>query len=46
VTIQPLELTGEPGDVVLTHMHVLHAPAPNTGRMPRLMVGNAFRRAS
>jgi ectoine hydroxylase-related dioxygenase (phytanoyl-CoA dioxygenase family) len=32
-----LELTGEPGDVVLTHPLVLHTPAPNRGEAPRMM---------
>jgi hypothetical protein len=45
VTVQPFELTGEPGDVVLTHMHVLHSPAPNTATTPRMMIGSAFRAA-
>ena len=32
------ELTGEPGDTVLMHPRTLHAPAPNTGRSPRMML--------
>lgn len=32
------ELTGEPGDVVLMHNRCLHAPAPNTGHTPRMML--------
>jgi ectoine hydroxylase-related dioxygenase (phytanoyl-CoA dioxygenase family) len=33
-----VELTGQPGDVVFLHPHVLHAAAPNDGDGPRLMV--------
>ena len=32
------ELTGEPGDAVFMHPRTLHAPAPNTGRSPRMML--------
>jgi ectoine hydroxylase-related dioxygenase (phytanoyl-CoA dioxygenase family) len=32
------ELTGEPGDAVLMHPRTLHAPAPNTGPSPRMML--------
>jgi hypothetical protein len=44
VEVCPVEVTGEPGDIVLTHMQVFHAPGPNVGLRPRQMVGNAFRR--
>jgi hypothetical protein len=33
-----VEVTGEPGDVVFLHPHLFHAPAPNHGSRPRLMV--------
>ncbi|GAA4928158.1 hypothetical protein GCM10023334_034490 [Nonomuraea thailandensis] len=33
-----VELTGEPGDVVFLHPHLLHAPAANRSRSPRFMV--------
>ncbi|WP_397351735.1 phytanoyl-CoA dioxygenase family protein [Nonomuraea gerenzanensis] len=33
-----MELTGEPGDVVFLHPHLLHAPAPNHSGAARLMV--------
>ena len=33
-----VELTGEPGDVVFLHPWLFHAPAPNHGPAPRLMV--------
>jgi Phytanoyl-CoA dioxygenase (PhyH) len=34
----PIELTGEPGDVVFLHPHLFHAPAANHSAAPRLMV--------
>lgn len=34
------ELTGEPGDVILTHPWTLHAGASNTGATPRTMLGH------
>ena len=39
IPLRVSELTGGPGDVVLTHMHVLHSPAPNAGTRPRQMLG-------
>lgn len=44
VPLRPVEISGEPGDVVLTHMQVFHSPAPNTSTRPRQMLGNAIRR--
>ena len=41
VPVEVVELTGEPGDVVLTHLHVLHSAAPNTSAQPRQMLGKA-----
>jgi hypothetical protein len=32
------ELTGPPGDVILMHSRTLHAPAPNSTTMPRMML--------
>jgi hypothetical protein len=45
VPVQVVELTGSPGDVVLTHRHVFHARSPDTGDAPRLMLGKEIRRA-
>ena len=42
--VTPVELTGEPGDIVLTHMHVFHSPSPAVGPRPRQMLGNAVSR--
>ena len=39
VPVRVVELTGRRGDVVLTHMDVLHTAAPNTRPTPRLMLG-------
>jgi hypothetical protein len=33
------------GDVVITHLHVFHARSPDTGAVPRLMLGKEIRRA-
>lgn len=43
VPVCPVEITGDAGDVVLTHMQVWHCPSPNTTSRPRQMLGNAFR---
>ncbi|OIJ63917.1 hypothetical protein [Streptomyces mangrovisoli] len=45
VPVEVIELTGLPGDVVITHSHVFHARSPNTGATPRLMLGKEIRRA-
>jgi hypothetical protein len=39
------ELTGEPGDVVITHLHVFHSASPNTSSRPRQMIGKGVFRA-
>jgi hypothetical protein len=44
VPVQVVELTGSPGDVVVTHQHVFHSRSPNTGPVPRLMLGKEIRR--
>ena len=38
VDVRVVELTGEPGDVVLADARLLHAPAPNAQSTPRVMV--------
>ena len=42
VTVRLVELTGEPGDVVLADARILHAPAPNVCAKPRLMARGFF----
>ncbi len=37
VPLRIVELTGEPGDIVLCHPWLLHAVAPNCGEFPRMM---------
>lgn len=45
VALRVVELTGEPGDVVLWHPSLLHAIAPNCSTQPRFMLTHtAFRR--
>jgi hypothetical protein len=39
VPVDVVELTGAPGDVVITHLHVLHCGSPNTSDSPRYMLG-------
>lgn len=39
VPAKPIELTGQPGDVVITHLHTFHCVAPNSTDRPRLMLG-------
>lgn len=45
VRVGVVELTGSPGDVVITHMHVMHSPSPNAGDTPRQMLGLEVPRA-
>ena len=39
VPVDVVELTGAPGDVVITHLHVFHTSSPNTSETPRQMLG-------
>lgn len=45
VPVEVVELTGAPGDVVITHLHVFHAASPNTSDMPRQMFGKVINAA-
>jgi len=45
VAVSVLELTGEPGDAVLLHPWLFHAPAPNCGTSPRLVLSQSVVRA-
>jgi hypothetical protein len=38
VPLRVIELTGEPGDVVVMHSDCFHAPAPNRRAEPRMML--------
>lgn len=42
VPVQVAELHGEPGDVVLTDLRLLHTIAPNAGTAPRLMATQRY----
>lgn len=42
VPVEVRELTGKPGDVVITHFHVFHSAAPNVSDRPRRMLGKAI----
>jgi ectoine hydroxylase-related dioxygenase (phytanoyl-CoA dioxygenase family) len=46
VPVEVRELTGKPGDVVITHLHVYHAASPNVSGVPRQMLGKAIYRAA
>jgi ectoine hydroxylase-related dioxygenase (phytanoyl-CoA dioxygenase family) len=41
IPVDVIELTGSPGDVVITHLHVFHTASPNTGSEPLQMLGKA-----
>jgi hypothetical protein len=41
--LQVVELTGEPGDVWVMHPWILHAPAPNCGARPRMVLTERIR---
>jgi hypothetical protein len=41
VPVDVVELTGAPGDVVITHLHVFHSGSPNTSDSPRQMLAKA-----
>jgi hypothetical protein len=42
VELQVVEMTGEPGDVYFMDMRLLHNVAPNTRRIPRLMLTERY----
>ena len=46
IHIRVSELTGEAGDVMLMHPWTFHAPAPNCGSEPRLMVSHSVFRTA
>jgi ectoine hydroxylase-related dioxygenase (phytanoyl-CoA dioxygenase family) len=39
IPLRAIELTGQPGDMVITHLHVFHTAAPNVSDRPRQMLG-------
>jgi hypothetical protein len=46
IPMRAVELTGSPGDVVITHLHVFHSAAPNVGSRPRQMLGGGIAAAT
>jgi hypothetical protein len=44
VPVRVVELTGNPGDVYLTSLWVMHATAPNASSRPRMMRSRSFMR--
>ena len=38
VKLQVTEMTGDPGDVWIMHPDLLHAPAPNVRKTPRMVL--------
>jgi len=42
VPVEVIELSGQPGDVVITHLHVFHSASPNTGDRPRQMLAKGI----
>lgn len=46
VPVRVVELTGAPGEMILMHPWLLHAPAANCGTMPRFMVSESVYRSS
>jgi hypothetical protein len=42
VSVDVLELTGAPGDIVITHHHVFHTTSPNTNDAPRQMLAKSI----
>ncbi len=46
IDVRVVELTGAPGDVVLFHPWLFHAPAPNRLALPRMMIGHNLNTAS
>jgi hypothetical protein len=42
VPVQVVELTGQPGDVYLVDIRLLHTLAPNAGSVPRMMATQRF----
>jgi len=46
VPLRVVELTGEPGDVVIGHPWLLHSPSPNRGDRPRFMRVQRLRAAA
>ena len=42
IALRAIELTGSPGDVIITHLHVFHSGALTVGSRPRQMLGGGI----
>jgi ectoine hydroxylase-related dioxygenase (phytanoyl-CoA dioxygenase family) len=45
IEVRVVEMTGDPGDVLLTHPLLLHAPAKNCAEVPRLVLSSTIFRS-
>jgi hypothetical protein len=45
VELRVIEMTGEPGDILLTHPLLLHAPAKNCASVPRIVLSSTVFRS-
>jgi ectoine hydroxylase-related dioxygenase (phytanoyl-CoA dioxygenase family) len=45
IELRVIEMTGEPGDVLLAHPRLLHAGAKNCTSVPRLMLSSIVHRS-
>lgn len=45
IELRVVEMTGEPGGVIMTHPLLLHAAATNCAEMPRIVLSSVIRRA-
>jgi hypothetical protein len=45
LSVRVVEMTGDPGDVVVMHPFVLHTPAANALDTPRMMLVQSLNRA-
>jgi ectoine hydroxylase-related dioxygenase (phytanoyl-CoA dioxygenase family) len=45
IEVRVVEMTGEPGDVLLTHPVLLHAGSKNTAAAPRIALSSTVHRA-
>ena len=43
IPLRVIEMAGEPGDVIVMHPWVFHAPAPNCSEVPRMMLTERIR---
>ena len=44
ISVQAVEFTGDPGDVIFMHPWIIHAASPNRGDRPRIVITERVRR--